>query len=663
MKKIATTKKEKDFYNVVTIIDDIAIIKSSISGKTALLNIKTNELIGILDYYNIKVDEFNKLYYQIKNAGEKKLVNIYDIINKKFLVYNFEIINSLILTFTKTIVVYLLKSPIDEKIHLFDVWKCRDKDNIFDKPLNNYSYLINEFKNTYYVLTDTNDKKNIYQVNNGFTAKFEYDDIEKKGDIVIYTKGEEKSFSMIYDDKISHNIIGKFKEIKYDKNERRLLQCKDDEYTYIYDLEIKSLILKKSRDFKCIALFSYYSPRGLQTYDYDYEYIFIETDRKTNKKSLISITYNQKERELRNKYLIKDYDAIHFDHYLKNNNGVALFLEKDKKLDLFLGNMRFNKYLKLESDKIEHLDEDYYVVAKDGCTNIIEANPKSSLKIVIKNCVIKDKGDCAIIYSQKNNEGKELEGIFYFEDSEYPGDIYRKNVPATYSKINRISHHLYLTEENTNKGMYCFGRLIIPTEFKDIDIAFSPKYPRIDIAWELYFSLKKENSNILAKRKMGYDIHSDNGNKLEIIGEYNDVIFLKDLIVLKISSSTIIYDYDMKLLGEFSINTTITSFNASKDEYNPKIIYCIDNDYYFYKDGNLEKYYKEDIDIYSTTYETNIDIFEAITYKKDILGSFTTYIDSMEDDNGEASLRELSKDNYELKNKYPSLVLKRKEVK
>ena len=161
---------------------------------------------------------------------------------------------------------------------------------------------------------------------------------------------------------------------------------------------------------------------------------------------------------------------------------------------------------------------------------------------------------------------------------------------------------------------------------------------------------------------MGYEIYDDRTYELEELGEYKDIIFLKDIIVLKELLNTLIYDYNNNLLGKFSPDTSVTSFEVSEDKYNTKTIYCINNNYYFYKDGNLEQYYKEDIDLYLTTYETDTDIFEASSYRKDILDKFTSYIDSMEDDLGEASLNELSNNKNDLKDKYPSLV-QRKEKK
>lgn len=663
MKKITTTKKEKDFYNIEIIIDDVALIKSSISGKNGLLDIKTNELIGELDYYNIKVDELNKLYYQIKNVDSKKVISIYDIMNKKYLVRDFDIVSSFSLAATGIGLIYILKSPVDEKIHLFDVIKCRDKDNIFDKQLNNVTYFDDGLKNTSYILTDINDKKTIYLMGKGPISEYEYDDIEKEDNVVIYAKKDEKSFSFYDCDGVFSTIIGNFKEIKQDKENSNLLYCKDDLETYVYNVDIKSLILKETKDLDCTAFFSYSS--GYQIFKLNYEYLFVGTDKETKKKTLVGVMYDATRKEASIKYLAENYDNINFDHFLDQKREVALYLENDKKLDLFIGGVNHNNLLKLESDKIEHLGEDCYAITKDKCTDIIEADD-TSYKVAINDCTIIDKNDNALIYSQKNNEGKELEGIFYFGKSKYYGDIYKKNVSAACNKINRISHHLYLADKNNNKGIYFFGRLIIPIEFKSIDIAFSPEFSRIDIAHELYFSLKKEKSNILAKRDMGYEIYDDRTYELEELGEYKDIIFLKDIIVLKELLNTLIYDYNNNLLGKFSPDTSVTSFEVSEDKYNTKTIYCINNNYYFYKDGNLEQYYKEDIDLYLTTYETDTDIFEASSYRKDILDKFTSYIDSMEDDLGEASLNELSNNKNDLKDKYPSLVLrkvKKKEVR
>ena len=254
---------------------------------------------------------------------------------------------------------------------------------------------------------------------------------------------------------------------------------------------------------------------------------------------------------------------------------------------------------------------------------------------------------------------------YYYSTNDFTNRYYNNIIKPTHDYIRPRSRYLYEVEDNKKKGIYHLGKLIIPIEYDDISLSYSPEYKNIDDAKDIYFALKKENSTILAKRKNYHFKDTDESVKLEELGEYKDVLFFKDIIVVKKLLNTLIYDYNGKLLGKFPFGTTVTSFDISKDKYKPRIIYCINNDYCFYKDVFLEKYYKEDVDIYFATYETDNELFEVSSHRSDVLEGFTNYIDSMEDDLGEASLRELSKDEneLELKNKYPSLVLKKVKKK
>ena len=252
--------------------------------------------------------------------------------------------------------------------------------------------------------------------------------------------------------------------------------------------------------------------------------------------------------------------------------------------------------------------------------------------------------------------------MYYFDERNYYNNIIR----ATHDSFKPHGKYLYEVEDNKKKGMYFLGKLIIPIEYEDITLSYSPEYKNIDDADYIYYALRKDNSSILAKRKNYNYKDLDESTELEVLGEYKDILFLKDIIVLKDLLNTFIYDYNDKLLGKFPFDTPVTSFEVAEDNFSKKTIYCINDDYYFYKDGNLEKYYKEDIDMYLTTYETDTEMFEASSYKKDVLDKFVSNIDSMEDDLGEAYLNKLSNNKNDLKDKYPSLALrkvKKKEVR
>ena len=69
------------------------------------------------------------------------------------------------------------------------------------------------------------------------------------------------------------------------------------------------------------------------------------------------------------------------------------------------------------------------------------------------------------------------------------------------------------------------------------------------------------------------------------------------------------------------------------------------------------------ISTYTTTYETDTDVFEVTTNDKNALEAFSKYIDSMKDNLGEETLISYSLNNCELKENYPSLVLKKTKKK
>ena len=55
MKKTSTIVKEKNTYEIDVFINNTAYIKS-VTGKTGLLNIKTNQIIGDMDNYHTIYD-------------------------------------------------------------------------------------------------------------------------------------------------------------------------------------------------------------------------------------------------------------------------------------------------------------------------------------------------------------------------------------------------------------------------------------------------------------------------------------------------------------------------------------------------------------------------------------------------------------------------------
>ena len=124
MKKTSTIVKEKNTYEIDVFINNTAYIKS-VTGKTGLLNIKTNQIIGDMDNYHTIYDTHGQFYYQEKtieksseenNWTTRKTVRIFDALNERILVDGFEVVKE----FSSQYDLTALKSPIDGKLHLFD---------------------------------------------------------------------------------------------------------------------------------------------------------------------------------------------------------------------------------------------------------------------------------------------------------------------------------------------------------------------------------------------------------------------------------------------------------------------------------------------------------------------------------------------------------------
>lgn len=648
MKKITTTKKEKDFYNIEIIIDDIALIKSSISGKRRLLNIKTNELIGELGYYNILYNNDKKFYLQIKTVNNEYFLNVYDVLKHSYVVKDYKIVRH----FEEYAYVSLLKKGDSDKLHFLDMYNLRNEDNIFDLEIDNAEFLLDNCGKIYFVLSKDNSKA-LYMRGKGLITDFEYDEIERKNGITFFYQNNKVRFSINgeYD-----SISKEFNEISFHGFNNYLLYCKDDNDTYIYNIYLnsKNLIRKTDKNSQLVAYFSHDNENEST------EYLFIEEDE-NNRESLISSTVYDNRERIETRVLASDCDEITINNGYEYNQKFQFYLKKDGKEELFLydshNSKKFGNY-----DNIEYFRDDIYALTNGCSTDIVNITLDKDPRTIIKNCHIIDDNYQGIIFSQKTDLNKESFGMYYYNENNYYNNI----IKATHDSIKPYGNYLYEVEDNNKKGMYFLGKLIIPIEYKDITLSYSPKYKNIDDAEYVYYALRKDNSSIFAKRKNYHNKNFDKYTELEVLGEYKDILFFKDIIVLKTLLNTVIYDYNDKLLGKFPLGTPVTSFEVPADKYNNKTIYCINNNYYFYKEGNLEKYYKEDIDVYLTTYETDTEMFEASSYRKDILDKFTSYIDSMEDDLGEESLNELSNNKNDLKDKYPSLVLrkvKKKEVR
>lgn len=253
MKKTSAIVKEKNTYEIDVLINNTAYIKS-VTGKTGLLNIKTNQIIGDMDDYYTIYDTHGKFYYQEKtieesneknNWNKRKTVRIFDALNERLLVDGFEVVKEF-----HSYDLTALKSPIDVKLHLHDRYACRKPTNIFDMPLDDIEFLFSKYNDIYLVVT-INGKKglyfhNCYDKTPSLITPIEFDNIEKLHNIIVYTKNNKKYFVCI-DDK-EDKKSGTFDEITLDENNKNIAYCKKGNQIYVYNTEAQELLLSTDAD-------------------------------------------------------------------------------------------------------------------------------------------------------------------------------------------------------------------------------------------------------------------------------------------------------------------------------------------------------------------------------------------------------------------------------
>ena len=648
MKKTTIKKEQKDFFHITNIIGDVAIIRSSISGKSGLLNIETNALIGSLDYYSTKIYSTKIDASQVKIIQTKNnptSINYYDTEKHEYIVYDFELVKTL-----DKENIYLLKSKVNNKTYLLDENTYTDSTSIFDIEADEADYLSltgnYHFDHNYLVLT-LNGKKAIYKVGNGLVTEFEFDEINPNYGmneygitygIQILKKGDKYCFS--YHDDFS-SISEEFDRIEVDKNYKYILYCYSDKDTYVYDLYNKLLVLKITKKVEHVDKFRYNG-------NYN-EYLFIA--REDDKQEILGSVVNNDSKEINVKTLISGCDKINYNLKGSTYNKGSFYLETNKRKGIFLGNSSKNIIIEPNYTDVEYLGKDFYILTSNDVSDIVRFDYNLIMETIIKSCSIVDKTNYAVIYSKKDSSEAEKFGLFFPNN----GNV----IPATSASIKVLSQCFYEALENGKKGVFYLGNLIIPKEYENIQISFSPKHKELDDANRVYFSLEKEKSCLLARRWCfpSSEIKEGIKTKLETLGEYNDISFLKDIIVCRTLDSTYIYDYDYILLCKVSSNAVIAPVEL-KTDYSTSL-YNIDGIYYYYRDNKLIKLYQNVINSYITTYETDTDVFEVSTFDKKTLEDFSNYIDSMEDNLGEETLMNYSSDNRSLKEKYPSLVLKK----
>lgn len=648
MKKTSTIVKEKNTYEIDVFINNTAYIKS-VTGKTGLLNIKTNQIIGDMDNYHTIYDTHGQFYYQEKtieksseenNWTTRKTVRIFDALNERILVDGFEVVKE----FSSQYDLTALKSPIDGKLHLFDKYACRKHTNIFDMPLDDIEYLFSEYNDTYLVVT-VNGKKGLYYHNcydktPSLITPIEFDNIEKLHNIIVYTKNNQKYFECTGRDGKKSST---FDEIKLDDNNKNIAYCKKGNQIYVYNTEAQELLLSTDAD-----EIKYMYKNGDSYNDYHGDFFF--EIMKNGKYGVISSEINNEIRKAGTGTKVSTLLPPKYDEIERARGG--LYLKKDGKIGLFIGNSYHNQVIEPKYDDIDFLGYNYFALYTNGLCDIGKATSYNPFTPSITNCEVAEDFDNALTYKKNGKYG------LLFAD-----DRHDEIIPPEYDSISNVAKYYFILGQNNKKGLMHLGKIIIPVEYDEISIGGQyGKYGSLKDSKVLYFALKKGKKHELAKLHNWQYVVTD----VEFVSNhtFDTIDFFHDVMVFKDQVYSYIYDYNEKLLKSLPASTSITAYGRPyKDDYDKecgyrKYFYCIDGVYYYYKDGKFEEVYTENNDLYLTTYETEKDSFEIRSYNKDEHDSFCSTIDSQEDAEAEKSLIEMSEKGIS-RIDYPTLVLRR----
>ena len=651
MKKTSTIVKEKKIYVIGKLINNTAYVKS-VTGKEGLLNIKTNQIIGDMDDYYTVWNEHESFYYQEKtikesdeenNCHTRKILRIFDALNEKIIVDGWESIKR----FGDYYDLTALKSPIDGKLHLFDRYAYRKSTNIFDMPLDEVEELYSKHNDTYLVVT-VDGKKGLYHHNcynkiPSLITPIEFDNIEKLPNIIVYTKNTQKYFVFIGGEGKKSGI---FDEITIDDTDRNIVYCKDRNHMYVYNTEARELLL--SADVDEIK----YMYKSGDIYNDHYGEFFFKI-MKNGKYGVISSEINNRVSVEGTGAKVSTLLPPEYDKIERVCGG--LYLKKDGKIGLFIGDSHHNQVIEPKYDDIESLGYNYFALYTNGLCDIGKASLYHSFKPSITNCEIAKNFDDSLTFKKDGKYG------LLCKDGRYS-----EIIPPEYDSINNVAKYYFIFGQNNKKGLMHLGKIIIPIKYDGISVGGQYRtYRDFKDSEVLYFDLILDKKHELAKLKNCYSDDAD--VEFASNNTFDTIDFFHDIMVLKNQSHSYIYDYNEKMLKVLPAGASITAYGEPyEDDYDEeyryrKYFYCIDGvyyDYYYGDEGKLEKIYTENNDLYSTTYETDADLFEVRSYSKDEHDLFCSAIDSQEDVEAEKSLIEMSETGFS-RIDYPTLVLRR----
>ena len=666
MKKESLFLLNSEDYEIKSVFNGIAEIRTK-DGMVGLLSFKRNQLVGSLDYYDTYLSYLSsEFYFQFKECNKYHEIRIYDTLNEKMIVDNWKIIEA----YGKSKKMYILESPIDGKLHIFDVFSHTTL-NLFDMAFDN----IVSIDSTHLLLT-IDGKKGVYNYDvdkkTEIVIPIEYDDIEYSYPILILTKNNERTFSFLKDDSIVNRA---FDEIKVLENS--FVSCKKDNTVYVYHRDLKRRVLEAYADEVTI---------GMSQYN-DCNYYITNKDGKFG--LMRDNAYGKETDYPKGIVLIPEiYDSIK----RTNKNGLFFLMKDGKKGALIVYNSEVIKKIEPKYDEIEYRGKngnDFFALYSSSNSKD-DNNAKCDIGFIDKDVSLTTLVSCCELIDQHKSQYL----ILYKKDGKY-GMIpyirkkYNETTLSGYDNITFLDSKKLIVEKNNKKGFVDVNELVIPVEYDEITL--------LNIDFDDYALLEKDGKqgvfhlspdHVLNEYSYFSEKNGKYGDKFIIPLEYDSIIngsnsyyfglkkgcnwnlfhldfdeepvlkkcnsidydsieFYEQIILCKDRTSTYIYDYKLTLLETLPLCSSVVELLEKKRGYNKDdYLYCIDGICYCYYGlfKTFKKVYPNDELVYLTRYETGSDIFEVRSTNKEEHDSFCSRIDSMDEKTAEKYLRSISSD-------------------
>ena len=636
MKYETNITKEISIHNNPEKIDDIEIIKS-IDGDTIIYKKKTKTVKK--GKYEVIIDKRNKYIY-IKDTNNK--ISIYDIEKRKMIIKDWIIDKKISFdTKNKSDIMFILKNPKENGMHIFNPYAIRQGDDIFNKSFKNITFIRN-YPNYLFIVTQ--EKQGVYSYNENNKKKIkleepiEYDKIDAYEHLIIFTKGKQQIAKQTNDLNKKTDYYETIEIENKEPHKGRYIKCRKNKTIDIIHIgRLKKIISSDKYDDINI---DHIKERRNDVFDFFFN---VEKDNQQGIVKTRNIFYQNESTPQKIEEIVEVvYDKVYF-------NGDDYITIKNNKYGLSIGDTLNDEPIEPEYDLITQRGIYSYLFKKDNLytfKSIISRGNYPKIATLVENCKI-------INYDESNNsyiiEKDAQLGIFFSSIQYCIGDSI---IPAKYDDIIKYKNNFYFLVKD-NKITLCENdKIIIKKEYEDIKIGIEEKcydYNRKD---KIYFALKENGKYKLAKR-------NQKDQPIEIIetNEYKEVEFIENLIICKDNYCTYIYNYEDKLVAKFPPKAKIECIKDSSKISTIETVLKINNRYYYYKDGNLYIPYIERLKKYTIDAKPNNNSYNITTYNKDDYEKLIEFIGDNNENKVEEYLESIISQG--TKNSIPSVKIKK----